>query len=157
MVKDATNIMEQTISRQLTLVEADIKNCPDSLWEEKCGGDPYWEQIYHVLCGMYLMLSFPDDPAPEFPLPGDAGKLNGAVVNEPHGKEIVLQFLEDTKKHLSGYFKRLDDSMLYAVKKDFFGEKLPLLAILVIASGHILYHVGVCDAALREKGAKTSM
>ena len=156
MTKDTTNIMEQTISRQLALVEADITNCPDNLWDEKCGGDPYWEQLYHTLCGIYFTLNFPDDPAPTLPLSGDAGRLNGANISEPHGKEVVLKFLEDTKKYLSSYFKRLDDSMLYA-EKEFYGQKLPLLAILAMASGHIMYHVGVCDAALREKGAKASM
>ena len=155
MQKDVTNVMEQTIKNQLMLVEDDIKNCPDSLWDKKCGGDPYWQQFYHALSGTYFMLNFPDDPQPKFPL-SCGGELNGTVVSEPHGKEILLKFLKDTRVHLAGYFKRLDDSMLFT-EKDFYGNNLPLLAILVIVSSHIMYHVGVCDAALRESGAKASL
>ena len=156
MERNVTNVVEQTINSQLALVEADIKNCPDNLWEEKCGGDPYWRQLYHLLCGMRVMLNFPEDAPPQFPLPEEAGRLQGAVITEPHGKDIILKFLEDTKNYLSDYFKRLNDNMLFA-ETDFYGRTLPLLAVLLISSGHILYHVGVCDAALREKGAKASM
>ncbi len=156
MERKVTDVMAQTISSQFMLVEADIKNCPDKLWEEKCGGDPYWEQIYHVLAGVYVMLNFPGDPAPVFPLSGEAGRLKGAVVTEPHGKEVMLKYLEETRQYLINYFKRLDDSMIFT-EKDFFGRKLPLLAILAIVSSHILYHVGVCDAALRENGAEAAM
>ena len=156
MERNVTKVMEQTINEQLMLVEVNIKNCPNSLWDEKCGGDPYWEQLYHLLCGMHIMLRFYDDPAPEFPLQYDAGQLKGYIVTEPHGKDVMLKFMEDTKNHLLNYFKRLDDNMLFA-EKDFYGKKLPLLAILIMASSHILYHVGVCDAVLRENGAKASM
>jgi hypothetical protein len=160
--------LEDAILGKFQNLEADIKNCPDSLWEQKYGGDYYWQQVFHVLASTMGMLSSDAVPMPELPIPAGVAFLDPAHARSagldlpdgpytgPHTKEMMLDLAELAKTHIHKCFVHLSSSTLFEMTS-FLGNEMPLFNKIEIISSHIFYHVGALDAALRDNGGRASM
>ena len=156
MERTVTEAIGSTLINNLSLLEADIKNCPNELWEKKYGGDIYWHQIYHTMVATFAMLQNEKTSKLRTDIPDSIGMLKGGEYSGDYSKERMLQFVEKTKKHLTTYFSYMSDS-LFSNKVDFFGKNISILDLLLINVGHIMYHIGACDAALRDNGGQAAM
>jgi uncharacterized damage-inducible protein DinB len=88
---------------------------------------------------------------------GASGNLHSqADPNEPHGKELVLDALKKSRDVVVSFFDSFDDADLLK-EVNFFGRTITMAQLFIITAAHIQYHVGACDAALRQNGAKAAM
>ena len=150
--KVAKAIERAIIIDGLGSIEKNITGCPESVWDMKFGNDCYWQHIFHALASSFGLLPLAGAGMPELGIPVEFARLkNTEDLKTPHTKEMMLDFRQKVLEHVNNYFKTLEDSKLFE-EVDFYGHKIPLINKLLIASGHILYHVGICDAALRDNG-----
>jgi hypothetical protein len=141
----------------LDLIEQEINNCPEKLWEEMFGGDYYWDQICHAVGSVPLFLSLVGSKETVELPKGASGNLHQqANPGEPHGKQLVLDALKKSKDIAIAFFDNFDDADLLK-EVNFFGITITTAGLFIFMASHIQYHVGACDAALRQNGAKAAM
>ena len=153
-MNDTLQMFHTSISKTLTMLMSDIDNCPMELWEKKVGGDFYWQQIYHAFASLHLFLK--DDSSQELPLSENAADLKGNFTGGTPTKQLVKQVGQMVMRHTERYFESIHPDML-ATKLNFFDNVVPLSDILMMCCTHLSYHLGLCDGALRDAGAKAAM
>jgi len=143
------------------LVTQFIQVCPEDVWAEKFGGWPVWQQVYHAL-GSCQFWTLQDGEMPEQGLyPPEVNKLQSTPDVAP-AKKDVLEYAARMKAKADAYLDALRDTDLPGLNQGL-ADRMKALGVprefshsqtLVMLSGHLLYHLGACDAALRERGLK---
>lgn len=135
------------------LLEAYLDACPEEIWAEKNGGWPVWQQFLHAVmvldfftCGEKTLL----------PAPATQEELMlSAQGREPADKAAVRAYMAAVKLRVDDWLAALDDAGL-PVKNErlstALGFPVDAMWILVMLSAHTQYHLGSCDAALRDHG-----
>ncbi|MCL2124287.1 MAG: DinB family protein [Desulfovibrionaceae bacterium] len=138
-----------------------IEVCPEDVWAEKFGGWPVWQQVYHAL-GACQFFVLQDGEIPEQGLyPPEVNSLQSTPSAAPLKKD-VLAYAARMKATVDAYLHALRDADLPGVNQGLTARMVSLgkphalshSQTLVMLAGHILYHLGSCDAALRERGLK---
>lgn len=133
-----------------------IDVCPDEIWNKKFGGWPVWQQIYHTLGAFQFFLSSPGTEAIAGLVAQDVGTL-AVQGDSPVSKEAMKDFAAQVKAAADAFLSTLTDADLTA-KAEAVSARMqretPYATVMVMMSAHILYHLGSCDAALREHGLK---
>ncbi|MDR2884538.1 MAG: hypothetical protein LBV09_05470 [Deferribacteraceae bacterium] len=149
-----TDIFRDSVLINLSLVDVVINNCSDELWEKKFGGDYYWAQVFHLIGGVsYFMGLVGQEGLPM--IPENTG--TDGILRKPsdpsldHSKEKALAFNKEMMTAVAAAFDRLDDSTLFT-PIDFYGNPTTHGGMYSLLAAHILYHIGACDAALRDNG-----
>lgn len=136
-----------------SLLEAYVNVCPDAVWEEKHGGWPVWQQVLHAVtvldfftCGDKALLPA---PAPQEVL------MLTAQGTEKVDKAGLRTYMAAVKARVDAWLAALDDTAL-SVKDDrlsaALGFEVGAVWVLVMLASHTQYHLGSCDAALRDQG-----
>ncbi|MCL1986300.1 MAG: DinB family protein [Betaproteobacteria bacterium] len=138
-----------------------IEVCPEDIWAKKFGGWPVWQHLYHALNSCQFW-GLQDGETPEQGLyPHEVGRLQTTPDAAP-SKKAVLEYAARMKAKADAYLDGLQDTDLPDINQGL-TARMKALGIarefshsqtLVMLSGHILYHLGSCDAALREHGLK---
>lgn len=128
--------------------------CPDAIWNEKFGGWPIWQQVYHALNAVDFFIAAPDAEPVKGLVSPDVGslKVQGAT---PVSKADMKAFADMVKAAADGYMTALTDADMTtpaAGASKRMGRETRHAAIMALMVGHLLYHLGSCDAALRENG-----
>ncbi len=134
-----------------------LEVCPDAVWDKTFGAWPVWRQWYHALAAVDFFTMQDGSSATPAPLGPDAGSLSAAYTGPALTKEQGKAFLVAAQKTADAYFAGLTDAMLVAKNQGFSARLNTELSHAVTASmlaGHAFYHLGCCDAALREAGLK---
>ena len=138
-----------------------IEVCPEDIWTKKFGGWPVWQQVYHAL-GTLQFFTLQDGETPEQGLyPQEVNSLKSIPDTCP-AKKGVLEYATRMKAKADVYINNLRDADLPSVnlgltaRMKAFGmsHEFSHSQTLALLSGHLLYHLGSCDAALRERGLK---
>jgi hypothetical protein len=133
-----------------------IDACPDAVWSKKFGGWPIWQQVYHALNAVDFFISAPGtEPADALATP-EVASLS-AQGDKPVAKAAMKAFAARVKAAADGYMDALTDAGMLAkaegatlrMKRD-----TPHAGVMALMVGHLFYHLGGCDAALRENGMK---
>ncbi len=156
MAKMVTDTIKNNILHGLDYILTDIENCPPKIWEQKSGGDYIWQQVLHTLAVSHSLLSDSNSVMPDFPESKEVLLLRDDSYKGDHSKELMYKNLHIIKDNIELFFANKNDNDL-SQKVNFFGNPMPMLNMLLLASGHIYYHLGVFDAALREDGIKTAL
>ena len=138
-----------------------IEVCPEDIWAEKFGGWPVWQHMYHAL-GSCQFWALQDGETPEpgmYPL--EVNRLQSTPDAAP-AKKDVLEYAARMKAKADAYLDALRDADLPGLNQGLTARMKALgmphefshSQTLVMLSGHLLYHLGSCDAALRERGMK---
>ncbi len=133
-----------------------IDVCPDAIWGKKFGSWPVWQQLYHSLSSVDFFLrpeGVPQAKALYEPAVGDFKETPAP----PADKAAFRTFAAGVKKVVDEYCTSLTDAKLGEINAGLskrFGRDFTHAATLSLISGHIFYHLGSCDAALRENGLK---
>lgn len=131
-----------------------IEACPDDLWTQNFGGWPIWQQVYHAYsaCDYFVQ---PKNGTPLTPLcPDNVAGLN-TPGTQPVSKDQMRAFAANAKKQVEAYVDSLNDGMLAEINEGFSarrGMDFDHATTLAMLAGHALYHLGSCDAGLRERG-----
>jgi uncharacterized damage-inducible protein DinB len=127
---------------------------PDELWEAKRGGIVYWQQLFHTLTGIYYWMR-PSGDRFEEPFAGRG--LYPELEQDPEShlsRAELLEFLENVKTVVRRFFDQNDDAWLY--EKSAVNPKIKNIDIIYMQIRHIQYHVGHCEAILRENNYDTA-
>lgn len=127
--------------------------CPEAIWQKKFGGWLVSQQYYHALAASGAFLSSITGKALADPCPG-TGDLRQANLPAP-SMENARTLLATVTGAADDIFKNIDDETLLSRN-----DRLSLLLesdvnnaeCLELLASHLLYHLGSCDAALREDG-----
>ncbi|MDR0826593.1 MAG: DinB family protein [Desulfovibrio sp.] len=146
------------VERFWGMMEQQIEVCPDALWNKKAGGFVFWQQILHsVGCAEIYAL---EDPEPPLSVMSEYSTDVVMLNKEPDTKvsktklrevsdrvkKLVLTFLDGlTPQSISGQHERMTRRMGRLQTRQHAAQAL---------IRHCGYHLGGCDAALREHGVK---
>ncbi|MGI6656570.1 MAG: DinB family protein [Desulfobulbus sp.] len=136
------------------LAEKFLSICPDEIWNTIFGGWPVAHQFYHGLSTVPffvgdLVKELPDNPCPE------SGNLTTREPGALPAKAQAAAYLADLKATMQALFAGLSDADLNkknATVSSALGKDMTNGAVLGLLASHLLYHLGSCDAALREQG-----
>ena len=129
--------------------------CPDEIWAETNGGWPVWQQVAHTVAVLNFFILENDDDT-FVPAPAELGVLmlkeQGQQVV---GKEAMKAYGAAVKAAVDARVARLTDADLTRIQERVskkIGRELSYGAVMVMLASHTTYHLGSCDAALRDHG-----
>jgi hypothetical protein len=133
-----------------------IEACPAAVWDKKAGGYVFWQQLYHCFSAVDFF-TLPKDGVPEpAPWKADFNGLKDAPEKTP-SKEELKAYAAKMKARADAWLASLNDASLTQSHEGFssrWGAPMNNAMTLAILSGHLSYHVGSCDAILRDNGEK---
>lgn len=131
-----------------------IDDCPEEIWKEKNGGWPVWQQVVHALSAITFFVDQPGDASIVPPCAADVAQL-AAQGTTPASKADVKAYAGKCKARADAYIASLSDGDLAALNDALtarIGFPVPHVSTLGMLASHTLYHLGSCDAALRDHG-----
>jgi len=152
-IKDS---LAASVTHAFGLLDEFLKLCPEEIWAQRFGGWPVWRQLFHPLNAVDFFLR--DENAAEQPSPfgADAGNLRVKDSAAPTpSKEKMREYMESTQKQVNDYLAALDDAALGQINKSLstrMRREFTHAATIALLASHTMYHLGSCDAALRESG-----
>jgi hypothetical protein len=150
-----------SFERAYGLMAQFVEVCPEDLWAKKFGGWPVWQQVYHALGSCQFSVLQAGETPEQGLYPPEVGGLQSVPDATPAKKE-VLEYGARMKAKADAYLGALRDADLPDINRGLtarmksFGidREFSHSQALAMLSGHIMYHLGTCDAALRERGLK---
>jgi uncharacterized damage-inducible protein DinB len=146
--------LEGSIQRGFGLVNQFLEVCPEAVWAKKFGGWPVWQQLYHTFASMDFFLP-ETNSAPVAPLfASDVAELKSTPPGTPE-KSAIREVVAKAQAKAVAYAASLDDAALAQKNEGIssrIGREFTHAATLSLIAGHTMYHLGSCDAALREQG-----
>ena len=154
MSRDITNAIQAHYRHSWNLLTQLIDTCPDKVWNETRGGWPFWQQVAHVLAVLnFFTLAENEEP---LPAPCDMAtlmlKVQGSCVIS---KDAMRDYAEAVRVTVDGWLDGLSDGELakvHTVLSKKIGRDVAFGAAIAMLASHTCYHIGSCDAALRDNG-----
>lgn len=131
--------------------------CNDEVWKEKNGGWPVGLQYYHALGATGMLLGSITNKKIENPVPEGGNLAGGDQVIA--SKEQAAQFLANIQAAVDNLSTSLTDAELLEKNEmvsKVLGRDATNAAVLELIAIHMVYHLGSCDAALRNHGLEGS-
>lgn len=150
IVKSLRGGLEFTFS----LANKFIEVCPDDVWDKKFGGWPVWQQLFHPFASIDFFLRPQDAPPSPAPFEEGVAELKISPATAPD-KKTVQDFMAGAQARVFAYAMTLDDAALSKVNEGpsaRMGREITHAGVLALIGSHTMYHLGACDAALRERG-----
>ncbi|MDR2076243.1 MAG: DinB family protein [Desulfovibrio sp.] len=154
----AVESLKAAFLRSWGLTGTFITVCPDHLWTRKFGGWPVWQSVYHSLMSVHFFVRQEGAAAPEGLYSPQVTSLGEAYAGPDVPSRQDLQTLHASMETVvRAYLDGLTDADLakphegLSARTKMAWTHASACAMLV---GHGLYHLGTCDAALREEGLK---
>jgi hypothetical protein len=125
---------------------------PDEIWGQKRGGYVYWQQIVHAITGSLFWLRLANTPFNE---PYAELNIYPELEKDPENaltKQQVKDLLHELTGLAENFFGYVDDDTLLA--KSFIYDKVTNLEVVFGQIRHLQYHIGHCEAILRDSGIK---
>ena len=153
MSRTLTTAAAVTYAHAWSMLEAYTDACPDAIWEEKHGGWPVWQQMLHAVT---VLDFFTCGDASLLPAPAPQDVLMLTVQGtEKVDKAGLRAYMSAVKGRVDAWLAALDDAAL-SVKDErlsaALGFEVSAMWVLVMLASHTQYHLGSCDAALRDHG-----
>ena len=135
------------------LMEKQIDICPDEIWSKKAGGWIFWQQILHSI-GCVELFVLPEGESSSLPF----SREEVLLIKEPGQAVSKVEMLE-----LAGRMKGLADAYIASTTAQTLtspeagiskrmGRELTRQYAIIALIRHCCYHLGCCDATLREHG-----
>ena len=129
--------------------------CPDEIWAETNGGWPVWQQVAHTVAVLNFFILENDDDI-IVPAPTEFGVLMLREQGQQMvSKEAMKAYGAAVKAAVDARVARLTDADLTHIQERVskkIGRELTYGAVMVMLASHTTYHLGSCDAALRDHG-----
>jgi hypothetical protein len=152
-IKDS---LAASVAHTFGLMDEFLKLCPEDIWAQRFGGWPVWRQFFHSFSAVHFFLRAENAAEEPSPFGADAGdlKVKDSAAAVP-SKEKMREYMETAQKRMDSYLASLDDAALGQINKGVsarMGRECTHAATITLCVGHTMYHLGSCDAALRESG-----
>lgn len=154
MPREIVQAAQGPFERAYSLLMEYTDVCPEEIWAEKNGGWPVWQQIAHAVWVLDLFVCGDGETMLPAPFEADVARFNaqgGAVV----GRAAMKKYAAEVKSRVDAWFARLTDADLSgtnAALSKKIGRDLSYMATVIMLASHSSYHLGSCDAALRDHG-----
>ena len=159
MSKDILNGMVAIYDRANGLVEKFIEICPDKIWAEPKGKFPVWQHVYHCYSAAAFFLAG-EGNQPVEAIFGPAVGSFAEIPSIPGDKAAIAQYGKEVDAFVRAYFAGLSDADLAKPNAGLsarINTSMSHSATISLMIGHIFYHFGHCDAALRDNGMQGLM
>jgi uncharacterized damage-inducible protein DinB len=153
MSRTIVDCQRRNIDFVFSLAAKFIEVCPEEIWTKKFGGWSVAQQLHHALAAVDLFVRAPQEKELENSFP-EAGDL-ASVAEKIPSREQAARFHAAAKAAADRYTDALSDDVLADRHEGAslrMGRDVTHANILVLLAGHLFYHLGACDAALREHG-----
>ena len=133
-----------------SMLEKLINICPGELWNRKVSGFVFWQQLLHAFTGQHFWLRLENS---EFVEPFNDKFVYPELEKDPVNvlsKDVMTAFCKETKVIAEKWFFEKDDNWLKLPSMIY--DKYNNNDVIIEQIRHIMYHVGHCDAILRENG-----
>ena len=152
-IKDS---LAASVAHAFGLMDEFLKLCPEDIWAQRFGGWPLWRQFFHSFSAADFFLRAENAAEAPSPFGADAGNLRVKDTAAPvPDREKMREYTEATQKRVNDYLANLDDTALGQINKGLsarMGKECTHAGTITLLVSHTLYHLGGCDAALRESG-----
>jgi len=151
-MKVVTESLKASFDRGWEFLNQIIEVCPDDVWNKKAGGYYFWQQLYHCFACADIFI-MPKGGALENP---DIA-LFKTELQSAMSKEEVKKFGSKMKGKADAWIESLDDAALCEIHEGFSEKRgSPVTNALAFTAmiSHSSYHIGSCDAILRDNGQK---
>ena len=158
-MRAVTDALKANFDRGWNFLEQIVDVCPESVWAKKAGGYVFWQQIYHCFACMDYFIG-PKDGTPDMGPQGMEVAMLKVAPSATASKADVKAYGAKMKEKADKWIASLDDAALSLPHEGFSARRgVPMnnAMVLAILSGHSSYHVGHCDAILRDNGEKGVM
>ncbi|MCL1915096.1 MAG: DinB family protein [Desulfovibrionaceae bacterium] len=146
----------EEFERFWAMMEKQVEICPEGLWGVKAGGYVYWQQIWHAM--VIAELNAIEDPEVKAlsvdKYSRDVALLSNTLAQAP-AKAEILEEGGRIKKLAVGYYESLSVASLameHPALSKRLGKPHTRLHAALGTIRHLNYHIGACDAILRERG-----
>ncbi len=146
--------LEGTVNYAFSLMNKFVEVCPDEIWAKKCGGWPVWQQVYHSFAAIDFFLRLPDDAPEAPPYAEEVGNLD-APAKDTVSKAQLKPYIGNAQARVKNYISSLGDAELAEAHPGLsqrMGATTTHAGTVALIAAHTMYHLGSCDAALREHG-----
>ena len=131
-----------------------ISICPDDLWNKKVGGYVFWQHLLHVIAIVELYALPEGQPSAQTLYERDVVMLSSTAQRVMSKEE--MQSLAASMKKLAHTFIDAQSVSTLTDKNvrmsNAMGKELTNQHALIGLIRHACYHLGCCDAALRDNG-----
>lgn len=159
MSKDILNGMTAIYDRANGLVEKFIEMCPEKIWAEPKGKFPVWQHVYHCYSAVAFFLANEGDKTVDALFAPPVGSFD-EIPATPADKSTVAKYGKEVDAFVRAYFAKLTDADLAKPNEGLSARiktTMSHAATISLMTGHIFYHFGHCDAALRDNGMQGLM
>jgi uncharacterized damage-inducible protein DinB len=136
------------------LVNKFIEVCPDDIWNKTFGGWPVWEQIAHCFTTIDFFIRPKDAKEDNGPFAPEVSHLDKKPLPAPD-KAAFKAYADKMQAAALAYAGKVDDAGL-GQKNEGLSARMQndttVASTLALIAAHTMYHLGSCDAALRESG-----
>lgn len=155
MSQAVINALKGPIDTSFDMLNQFIDVCPDDLWGEKNGGWLVWQQVYHSISAVDFFIAYDGEKEPPLAKEevADLAEVADAVVS----KEKIKAACAAARERLGRYLASITDDDLPKRNEGVFTRsqwEITHAGTLSFIAAHNLYHLGSCDAALRNRGLK---
>ena len=155
MSREIVAALEEPYQRSWALLAQYMDICPENIWAETNGGWPVWQQVAHTVAVLNFFILENDDDI-IVPAPTEFGVLMLREQGQQMvSKEAMKAYGAAVKAAVDARVARLTDADLTHIQERVskkIGRELTYGAIMVMLASHTTYHLGSCDAALRDHG-----
>lgn len=131
-----------------------IEICPDTLWDDRVSGFVFWQQILHVLAGVDFWTRSEQG---DFKEPFKSRKVYPELEKAPMGfisRREMRIYAGEVYSQVESLFEEKNDPWL--LEKNPLYNKISNIDVIEMQIRHIQYHIGHCDASLRERNFSPS-
>lgn len=154
MSKVITQSLTGGVQHAFALSNQFVDVCPEAVWGKTFGRWPVWQQLFHAYAAVDFFLRDPSAAAEASIFPEGVGDLKTTMDDAP-AKSVVKDYFAQAQKRANDYMDGLDDAKLAQKHEGAgarFGRDVTHAALVALIASHTMYHLGSCDAALREAG-----
>ena len=154
MSKVITESLAGGVQHAFALSNQFVDVCPEEVWGKTFGKWPVWQQLFHAYAAVDFFLRSADASPETSIFPDGVGDLKTTMDDAP-AKLIIKDYFAQAQKRVNDYIATLDDAKLAQKHEGLsarFGRDVTHAANVALIASHTMYHLGCCDAALRESG-----
>lgn len=156
MSHQIVSALKASIDQSFGMLKQYIDVCPENIWVETSGGWPVWQQVYHAVNAVAFFTAGVDAPPAKTLIEDKYCGLQACApptiaITREDMKAALAQAVQDVEALAAS----LDDADLTSRNEGVYkraGMEFTMAGTLVLLASHTLYHLGSCDAALRNHG-----
>ncbi|MDR1124470.1 MAG: hypothetical protein LBM64_00185 [Deltaproteobacteria bacterium] len=156
MSKNAVNSLIMAHDRAFSFLERFIDASSDKTWSTRVGGDPAWQHLLHALATSEFFLA-PKEGGPELPHHFSMEVVMFQACPSAPSRDQLKTVAREARAYTEKFLHSLSDAELDSLHEGAgarMGAPLTNVALIANLIGHLYYHFGHCDAALRDNGEK---